>query len=95
MRQLGIYISQIPEAQRRAESGSAMIGYLVQRALGGKSETLEDFYTGYARKASEDIFEYAIAKDIRRSVKLGILTQEVLTIIGVDSFRQAMRDAEE
>ena len=90
MDQLSIYIRAMPEAQRRVESGSAMIAWLVQRALGGGDSSHDDFYSGYARVPTSEHYEYAAALDIRKAVRLGIMTQEILNTVGMDGFRHAM-----
>lgn len=90
MDQLSYFLRAIPEAQRRTESGSAMIAWLVQRALGGGDTSIDDFYSGYARIPTTEHYEYPIAVDIRKAVRLGILTQDVLNTIGIDGFRHAM-----
>lgn len=90
MDQLSIYIRAMPEAQRRTESGSAMIAWLVQRALGGGDSSHDDFYSGYARVPTSEHYEYSIAVDIRKALRLGILTQDMVNAIGMDGFRHAM-----
>lgn len=94
MDQLGMYITGMPEAQRRSEAGSATIAWLVQRAVGGNGAEYDNFFSGYAQLPDSDTYEYTVAMDIKKAVRLDIITQEMVNVLGMDAFKSAIRTEE-
>ena len=87
--QIGMYLSHLPEIQRRREAGNAIVAWLLAAVHGNESE-VGDWYSGYSG-GDQNPYISELGRDIRTAIRLGLMSQDMLDMLDAERLFKAFK----